>query len=142
LHESDPFYTIRVDIPEFTPERYNYLAGDSFTIIYAFMVLFSGSASDLLNRKTLICASAFGYTLSIYLSSFATDFTHLFALRLAFGLLNAVSGPCSYSLITDWIPPESRTMAYSLYALGTQFGGPISTLNTNIIDWLGWRATF
>jgi hypothetical protein len=39
------------------------------------MVLFSGSASDLLNRKTLICATAFGYTLSIYLSSFATDFT-------------------------------------------------------------------
>ena len=75
FYDLDPFYTIRSDIPEFTPERYNYLAGDPFTIIYAFMVLFSGSASDLLNRKTLICATAFGYTLSIYLSSFATDFT-------------------------------------------------------------------
>ena len=118
------------------------MAGDPFTIIYAFMVLFSGSASDLLNRKTLICATAFGYTLAIYLSSFCKEFHQLFGLRLAFGLLNAVSGPCSYSLITDWIPPESRTMAYSIYALGTQFGGPLSSLNSILIDWLGWRATF
>jgi MFS family permease len=54
----------------------------------------------------------------------------------------AVSGPCSYSLITDWIPPESRIMAYSLYSLGAQFGSTLSTLNTSIIDWLGWRAAF
>ena len=55
---------------------------------------------------------------------------------------NAVSGPCSYSLITDWIPPENRVMAYSIYALGVQAGGPFSNLNIYIIDWVGWRATF
>lgn len=55
---------------------------------------------------------------------------------------NAVSGPCSYSLITDWIPPENRIMAYSIYALGVQFGGPFANLVPNIVEWLGWRATF
>ena len=53
-----------------------------------------------------------------------------------------LSGPCSYSLITDWFPPESRTLAYSIYAFGAQFGGPVSTLNTELIAWLGWRAAF
>jgi len=33
-------------------------------------------------------------------------------------------------------------MAYSLYALGVQFGGPIAPLNVGLIEWLGWRATF
>lgn len=63
-------------------------------------------------------------------------------LRVLVGFFNAVSGPCSYSLITDWFPPESRTLAYSIYAFGAQFGGPVSTLNTEIIAWLGWRETF
>lgn len=57
-------------------------------------------------------------------------------------LFNAFSGPCSYSLITDWIPPEQRTLAYAVYALGVQFGGPISFYNMSIIDWLGWSAAF
>jgi MFS family permease len=57
-------------------------------------------------------------------------------------LFNAFSGPCSYSLITDWIHPSERTMFYSLYALGVQFGGPASLFNTLIIEWLGWRAAF
>ena len=34
------------------------------------------------------------------------------------GFFNAISGPCSYSLITDWVPPENRIMAYSIYAMG------------------------
>ena len=63
-------------------------------------------------------------------------------LRVLVGFFNAVSGPCSYSLITDWFPPESRTLAYSIYAFGAQFGGPVSTLNTEILAWLGWRAAF
>lgn len=54
----------------------------------------------------------------------------------------ALSGPCSYSLITDWIKPEKRTLAFAFYALGVQFGAPISRVNNGIVDWLGWRASF
>ena len=54
----------------------------------------------------------------------------------------AFSGPCSYSLMSDWILPEHRTLAYARYALGVQFGGPISPINIDLIDELGWRATF
>lgn len=46
----------------------------------------------------------------------------------------AFSGPCSYSLMSDWILPEHRTLAYALYALGVQFGGPISPINIDLID--------
>ena len=135
-------YNIRDDIEELTPDRFGYLAGDFFTVLYAFMVLFTGSASDIFNRKKLLLWTCFGWCLCTYLSSFAQDFNQLMVLRVLVGFFNAVSGPCSYSLITDWFPPESRTLAYSIYAFGAQFGGPVSTYNTEIIAWLGWRETF
>lgn len=138
----DKHYSIRDDIPDFTNENYAMMVGDTFTIIYAFMVLFTGSASDLFERKMLLCGSNFGWCACMYLSSFATDFQQLWVLRLIMSFFTAFSGPCSYSLITDWIPPHQRTMAYSLYALGVQFGGPIAPLNVALIEWLGWRATF
>lgn len=118
------------------------MVGDSFTIIYAFMVLFTGTASDLLDRKLLLCGSCFGWCACMYFSSFANKFHDLYVLRLIMSFFTAFSGPCSYSLITDWIPPHQRTMAYSLYALGVQFGGPLAPLNIAVIDWLGWRAAF
>jgi len=39
-------------------------------------------------------------------------------LRLIGSFFTALSGPCSYSLITDWILPENRTVAFAFYALG------------------------
>lgn len=138
----DPHYSIRDDLQDFSIDNYNFLVGDSFTIIYAFMVLFTGSASDLFNRKLLLCGSCFCWCTCMYLSSFSMNFQHIYVLRLIMSFFTAFSGPCSYSLITDWIPPHQRTMAYSLYALGVQFGGPLAPLNIHLIDYLGWRAAF
>jgi len=138
----DPHYNIVMEVNNFTAENFNYIAGDVATIIYAFMVLFAGSATDLMNRKKVLLTCCFCWSLTIYLSSFATEFWHIFVLRLIMSLFNALSGPCSYSLMTDWIPPERRTMAYAIFALGCQFGGPVSNYNTDIIEWLGWRAAF
>lgn len=106
------------------------------------MVLFTGSASDFINRKTLLLGSCFGWSLCIYFSSFANDFETLNVLRVLMGFFLAISGPCSYSLLTDWVPPDNRIMAYSIYAAGVQFGSPLQNVNTHIINWLGWRGSF
>lgn len=102
----DPHYSIRDAIPDFTDPNYGLMVGDAFTIIYAFMVLFTGTASDLVDRKLLLCGSCFGWCACMYFSSFATNFNQLYVLRLIMSFFTAFSGPCSYSLITDWIPPH------------------------------------
>jgi len=68
-------FNIRDDITTLTPDRFGYLAGDFFTVLYAFMVLFTGSASDIFNRKKLLLWTCFGWCFCTYLSSFANDFT-------------------------------------------------------------------
>lgn len=125
-----------------TPDQFHRLTGDPYTVLYAFMVLFTGSMSDLLDRKRLLLGTCFGWCACTFLSGMVTNYEQMLFLRLLGALFNAVSGPCSYSLITDWIPPESRTLAYSMFAFGVQFGGPVSTLNVAFIEWLGWRAAF
>lgn len=73
-HE-DSHYNIRDAMDSLTPENFGYLAGDFFTVLYAFMVLFTGSASDIFNRKKLLLWTCFGWCLCTYLSGFAQDFT-------------------------------------------------------------------
>lgn len=67
-------YNIRDEIEDLTLENFGYLAGDFFTILYAFMVLFTGSASDIFNRKKLLLWTCFGWCICTYLSSFVQDF--------------------------------------------------------------------
>jgi MFS family permease len=102
---NDPHYSIRAAIPDFTDERYNYMVGDTFTIIYAFMVLVTGALSDLYSRKTLLCVTVFAWCTCTYLSSFCTTFHQINTLRLIQSFFSSFLGPCSYSLISDWIVP-------------------------------------
>lgn len=114
----DPHYSISTCLPDFTPENFQIMAGDFNTIVYAFMVLFTGSLSDLFERKLLLCGACFGWTACTYLSSYVINYHQLLVLRLIMSFFTALSGPCSYSLISDWIEPNQRTMAFAYYALG------------------------
>ena len=138
----DPDFNIRVAVGGFDNDAYALLVGDSMSFISALFVLFTGGLSDFIDRKLLLCVSCFFWTLCTYLSSFATEFHQLLALKIIGTFFSAFTGPCSYSLLTDWIVPEERTMAYALYALGVQFGQPIQVYNVDMIDILGWKATF
>ena len=105
-------------------------------------MLISGGLSDVMDRKMLLLGTFFVQTFCTFLSAYVDNFQQLLALRILIGVLGAVSGPCSYGLLTDWVPPEQRTMAYALYALGVQIGQPLSEINYGIIEWLGWRDAF
>lgn len=105
-------------------------------------MLISGGVSDVLPRKSMMLGTFAVQTFCTFLSAYVDNFNQLLMLRILIGVLNAVSGPCAYGLLTDWVPPESRTMAYAWYALGVQLGQPLCDINYSIIEWLGWRDTF
>ena len=138
----DVDFNIRMKVKDFDNEAYNFLVGDTMTFIYAIFVLFTGSLSDFIDRKLLLCVATFGWTLCTYMSSFCTNFQQLLTLKIIMNFFSAFQGPCSYSLLTDWIRPQERTMAYALYALGVQFGQPLQAYNFDLVDYLGWEAAY
>lgn len=92
--------------------------GPSIQVLFAFVMLISGGISDLVSRKLLILGAFAVQTFVIYLCSMTETYRQLFMMKMLIGILNSVVSPCSYGILTDWVPPESRTLAYAWYALG------------------------
>ena len=62
FNSEDSHYSIKEGVIDLAnPDNYHYLFGDFNSILSAFMVLFSGSASDLVNRKYLLLSTSFGW---------------------------------------------------------------------------------
>ena len=70
--EDDPFYNIMEAIDDLTPEKFGWLSGPAFTVIYAVLTLFTGPLSDNVNRTKMICFSCISWSLMTYGSSVST----------------------------------------------------------------------
>lgn len=112
------FYGISRAVEDMSFENYALMQGNGLQLLFAFVMLISGGMSDWMNRKLLLLGTFFVQTFCTFLSAYCDNFQQILALRIMIGVLNAVSGPCAYGLLSDWVPPEQRTMAYAIYALG------------------------
>lgn len=75
-------------------------------------------------------------------TAFATNYGELLVLRFANGFFSSFLMPAAYSILTDYIPPEKRTLANSIYQLGVPLGNSVSILSIFLIQWFGWRVTY
>lgn len=121
---------------------YGLLAGLLYTVPYSFFGLVAGKISDNVNRKLFlgIVIALSGLTMGI--SGLATSFTIFSVMRIFSGMLNAASNPLSFSLITDYFPPEKRATANSLIQAGNYVGGGLSSFTIILISMYGWRASY
>jgi MFS family permease len=140
--DPDPFYEIRYAIPDFSLKKYSYLAGATFTVFFATAVLFTGVLADNMSRKVLLCVAAILWSLTSIGTAFCKTYWQLCLMRIFLGLFEACIGPPAYSLITDFFPPEKRTLANSVYSFGIYIGASLSNLTIIIIEAIGWRMTY
>lgn len=129
-------------IPNFGTDKYSYLAGATFTVFFATAVLFTGILADNMSRKLLLCLAAIMWSCTSIGTSFCKTYWQLCVMRILLGLFEACIGPPAYSLITDFFPPEKRTLANSMYSFGIYIGVALSNLTIIIIESIGWRATY
>jgi len=133
---------MRYAIQNFTTEKYSLLAGATFTVFFATAVLFTGILADNMSRKLLLTLAAIAWSFTSIGTSFAQNFWQLCLMRVLLGLFEACIGPPAYSLITDYFPPEKRTLANSVYSFGIYIGAALSNITILIIESVGWRATY
>jgi len=137
-----PKYSMKAAIEGMTDAKYGIVAGPAFTIFYSIFVLFTGILSDNFNRKNLLTIASICWSLTSIGIAFSEKFWQVAFFRMLLGVFEACCGPPAYSLISDYFPPESRTMANSVYALGIYVGAALSSLTIIMIEHLGWRWTY
>ena len=135
---SDAFRAMNVAIG-FDESQYGLLASLGFTALFAIASIGAGAAADRFDRKALTVIAATGWSIATLGTSVATTYTEVFGWRVLMGLFCAFSTPTAYTLISENVPADRKSLANSLYATGVPLGGACASLSILLDNDLGWK---
>src|SRR5881628_2496683 len=119
------------------------LLGTVFTLLYAGVGLPLGRLSDKIQRRKLLAAGVFLWSLLTAISGVARSFAQLIVARLGVGVGEATCSPASTSLIGDFFPTTQRARAVAIWMLGLPLGlGLANGAGGWILQNWGWRNAF
>ncbi|QNA85491.1 MFS transporter [Sphingomonas sp. So64.6b] len=117
------------------------LNGFGFSLLYGVTAIPLARLADRRSRKMVLLSSIAVWSLMTAACGLAGNFLQLLMGRMAVGASEAGATPASQSLITDYFPPERRSVAFGAYATSVYLGTSLSAL---IGGWLGfhygWRT--
>jgi MFS family permease len=105
-----------------TDSQMGLLQGVAFAIFYSVLGLPIGYLTDRVNRRSLIALGIWVWSAATICCGLATGFGGLFAARIGVGAGEATLSPAGASMIADYFPPESRSKAFGIFAIGTTIG--------------------
>ena len=109
------------------------LHGFAFVIFYVSLGLPLGRLADRSSRIRLIVGSILTWSLMTMAGGFTRSFGQLFAARIGVGVGEAGLTPAAYSVIADYFPPQRRTAAMGVYAMGIYFGSGLALLGGGVV---------
>ncbi|HEV2986591.1 MAG TPA: MFS transporter [Vicinamibacterales bacterium] len=119
------------------------LLGTVFTLLYAVVGLPLGRLSDKNERRKILSAGVFLWSLLTAVSGLARSFAQLIVARLGVGVGEATCSPASTSLIGDYFPTTQRARAIAIWMLGLPLGlGLANGAGGWILQNWGWRNAF
>jgi len=136
----------------------SYLLGLSFAIFYTLFGFLIAIAADRLNRRNIIAAGIFLWTVMTAACGLARGYGQLFLARMGVGFGEGALSPSALSLISDYFPRHKLARAISVYSTGVSVGsgialllggtviGMVSGLETVVLPVIGehrpWQAAF
>ncbi len=121
--------------------NFGYLMG-IFLWIYGIMSPISGIIADRFNRKWLIVFSLFVWSGVTYAMGYATTFHQLYWLRAIMGISEALYIPAALSLIADYHPDKTRSLAIGIHMTGLYVGQALGGFGATIAALYSWHITF
>ena len=119
------------------------LLGTVFTLLYAVVGIPLGRLSDKTERRWLLAAGVFVWSLLTAASGLARNFGQLAMARLGVGVGEATCSPASTSLLGDFFPSSSRARAVAFWMLGLPLGlGLANGAGGWLVQNWGWRNAF
>jgi MFS family permease len=111
---------------EINDTQFSLLHGFAFAIFYTFMGLPLGRLADRRNRKWIIAAGIFIWSMLTAVCGLAKTFFHLFLARIGVGIGEAALSPAAYSMISDMFPIARRSLPAGMYSMGVFFGAGVA----------------
>ncbi len=134
--------SMQTDISELqSATNFGYLMG-IFLWIYGIMSPVSGIVADRFNRKWLIVFSLFVWSGVTYAMGYATTFHQLYWLRAVMGISEALYIPAALSLIADYHPDKTRSLAIGIHMTGLYVGQALGGFGATIAALYSWHITF
>ncbi len=116
---------IREDL-QLTDTQISLLQGIAFALFYTLMGIPIARLADVSNRRAIIAAGVFLWSLMTALCGLAKSFGQLFAARIGVGVGEAALLPPSYSLFSDYFPPGKMTRAIAVFTGGSFLGAGLA----------------
>ena len=114
-----------------------------FVLISAFFALLWGYYTDRINRKVVIIAGAFSWTIGMIFTAISGTYLVLVVSRVACGAGLGCVLPVGYSIISDAIPPEERSGWFGTLAiLSSISNGAGQGLSSFLGPIFTWRFPF
>lgn len=148
---------IKADL-EISDTQMSFLLGGAFALFYTFFGIPIAWYADRGNRRLIIFAGVFVWSIMTALCGMAGSYGVLFLARMGVGVGEAALNPPALSLLKDYFPPEKIGRAIGLYTAGISCGtGVGSILSATIfpaiaasgamtLPWLGtmqpWQLMF
>jgi MFS family permease len=98
------------------------LHGAAFGLFYATFAIPLGWLTDRVQRRWLICAGVFIWSLATMASGLAQTFSQLFVARLFVGAGEAALVPAAYSMLSDAFPQQRLASAFAIFAAAAPVG--------------------
>jgi MFS family permease len=139
-----------------TDAEIGFLYGTAFAVFYAVFGIPLGRLADVWSRKNLISIGLAFWSLMTAASGLARSFGQLAVARVGVGVGEASASPASFSLLSDWFPPERRGTVLGIYSSGIYLGAGLGLmLGGQVVErWdgafpeagpfglVGWQAAF
>ncbi len=134
--------SMMVDIPELhSATNFGYLMA-IFLWIYGCMSPVSGMIADRINRKWLIVGSLLVWSAVTLAMGYAKTFNQLYWMRAAMGVSEALYIPAGLSLIADYHPDKTRSLAVGIHMTGLYTGQALGGFGATVADTFSWQKTF
>lgn len=113
-----------------------------FLWVYGWMSPVSGLIADRINRKWLITGSLLVWSAVTLAMGYAKTFDQLYWMRACMGVSEALYIPAGLSLIADYHPSRTRSLAIGIHMTGIYAGQALGGFGATIAAAFSWQQTF
>jgi EmrB/QacA subfamily drug resistance transporter len=116
---------------------------DAYTIVYASILLTTGSLGDRFGRKGALTAGLIVFGIGSVASAFATSATELITFRAIAGIGGALIMPATLSILTNVFPANERGRAIGIWTGVSGIGIVVGPLTGGwLLEHFSWGSVF